>query len=177
LIGGDLAALGDIRLKHFHQILRRRIAKRHDLRPRSDCRRPNRDIGGRTGAKRHDAVDAVAIAQRRPVLVEQGFECRQQGRTWQRPSHFEGRGSLHAGIDRVIELERRSENYSDDLANIRVDKRKRHVAILAAAAGYRQRHGERFPGRTRLEDGQASAVLAEGAVHPRRRRLQRARRV
>src|SRR2546423_2536086 len=59
LIGGGLSALGNIGVGHLYQILRRRIAKRHDLRPRSDCRRPNRDIGGRTGAKRHDAVDAV----------------------------------------------------------------------------------------------------------------------
>ena len=167
--GGDFATLSDIRFEHLRQILGRSIFEGNDLGACADGPR----AGHLTGGKRRNPVDAVIHDQCRPVLVEQRFERRQQLRTRQRLGDVQGCRSLDAGVDRVVEFERRAEDGADDLANVGIDEGKRNIARFGAGAGRWRSVGRRRRHAVGLENTLPIAVDRDDGVLPRRGRLQR----
>ena len=132
----DLAALGDIGFEDLGEILGRGVAQRHDLGRRRRWRsRRRRGCGSLPAGDRHHRIDPVSFDQGCAVLVEQGFERRQQGRARQRGAGFDRPGAVDVGVDRVVHLQGRSENCARDLANVGVDKIERDVAALARDPG------------------------------------------
>ena len=175
-IGGDLAALADIGFEQLGEVFGRGIAQCDHLSAGAGRVRPADRVGNPGGGRRHDDIEPVFFDQRGAVLVEHGFERRQQRRARHRRAGLDRCRAMHVGVDRKVELQHGAENRARDLANIGVDEIQRDIAGLARGGTPLRRQRRFHRASTRLERGLLTAIAGDGAVHPWLRRLQLGRR-
>ena len=164
VVAGDLAALGDIGFEDLGEILRRGVAHRYHLGAGADGGGAADRVGGGADRDRHDRIDPVLLDQGCAVLVEQGFERRQQGRARQRGAGFDRTGAMDAGVDRVAHLQGRAEDRARDHADIGIDEIESDVAALARDPGGGRRPGRDRPRRRRVRCRRRLAALHKGAL-------------